>query len=96
MERSLVLVRTLRNVDYAAAMVYGALDSASALPLVAWDRSPEVRDSVLRVWPDRPVWFVDGPSVTQGNYAIAAGPLTAEEARRMARVVAPPSSPPPP
>ncbi len=84
-ERGLVLVRTLRNVDYAAAIVYGALDSTAATPLVAWDRTAAARDSVLRTWPDRRVWFVDGPSVTGDGYRVVAGPLTADEARGMPR-----------
>ena len=59
---------------------------------------------LLDAYPDRPVWILDGPSLTGGAYRIAAGPLSAAEAA--ASPIAPdaagdthvydPVSPPPP
>jgi hypothetical protein len=81
--RSIVLVRTLRGLEYASAFVYGDLDAGGDAPLYAWDRSPEVREAVLKAYEDRPVWFVDGPSATNDGYRVGAGPLTHPQARRV-------------
>jgi len=81
--RSIVLVRTRRNVDFAAAAVYNPVDLRADAPIFAWDRTAAIRDSVLTAYADRPVWVVDGPSVTNDGYQLFAGPLTAAEARRL-------------
>ena len=81
--KSIVLVRTRRGLEYASAFVYGDLDARGTGPLYAWDRSPEVREAVLKTYEDRPVWFVDGPSATNDGYRVLAGPLTREQAGRV-------------
>jgi len=43
------------------------------------DRSPEVRAQALQAYADRPVWIVEGPSITGGGYEVIAGPLPAGE-----------------
>ena len=35
---------------------------------------------VLRAFPSRPVWFIEGPSITQGPFRLIIGPINAEEA----------------
>ena len=77
--RSLVLVRGVEHPDFASAAVYNPLDFLAAVPIYAWDRSPEVRTAVLRAYSDRPVWIVSGPTQTGGGYQIVEGPLPALE-----------------
>lgn len=80
--RSLVFVRGRRHPDYASAAAYNPLDLRASVPLYAWDVSPEARDEALRVYADRPVWIVDGPTRTGNGFQVVAGPLTADQARQ--------------
>lgn len=74
--RSLVLVRGASHPDYASAAVYNPIDLHAAAPIYAWDASPEIRAALLEAYPDRPVWILDGPSLTGDAYSVVAGPLT--------------------
>ena len=80
--RSLVFVRGRRHPDYASAAAYNPLDLTAGVPLYAWDSSPEAREEALRVYADRPVWILDGPTRTGNGFRVVAGPLTAAEAER--------------
>lgn len=73
---SLVLVRGNRHPDYASAAIYNPLDLRASRPIYAWDRGPEVRSALLSAYADRPVWVVEGPSVTGSGFRIVAGPLS--------------------
>ena len=73
--RSLVLVRGARHPDYASAAVYNPIDLHANEPIYAWDASPEIRAALLKAYADRPVWILDGPSLTGAAYRIVAGPL---------------------
>jgi 4-amino-4-deoxy-L-arabinose transferase-like glycosyltransferase len=73
----LVLVQGYRHPDYASAAAYNPVDLRGAEPVYAWDRSPEVRRAVLLAYADRPVWIVEGPTVTGAGYRVARGPLPA-------------------
>jgi hypothetical protein len=75
--RSLVLVRGERFPDYASAAIYNPLDLTSNFPVFVWDRDASVRAKILSVYPDRPTWIVEGPSITHAGYRVAAGPLPA-------------------
>ena len=75
--RSLVLIRGARFPDYASAAIYNPLDLRANAPVYAWDRSPRVRAEVLKAYADRPVWIVDGPSLTHAGFRVAAGPVAA-------------------
>lgn len=77
---SLVLVRGRRHPDYASAATYNPLDWNAERPIYAWDRSLDVREQVLRAYPDRPVWIVGGPTVTGRGFQVLAGPLSMEDA----------------
>jgi hypothetical protein len=79
--RSLVLVRGDRHPDYHSAAIYNPIDLQADAPVYAWDASPEVRKALLAAYPDRPVWIIDGPSLTHDAYRVVAGPLTAEQIR---------------
>jgi hypothetical protein len=76
--KSLVLIRGDRFPDYMSAAIYNPLDLRADAPIYVWDRNEEVRSKVLSLYPDRPVWVLEGPTVTHAGYRIAAGPLTAE------------------
>ncbi len=75
--RSLVLIRGEAHPDYASAAVYNPLDWNASAPIYAWDRSNDVRRRLLQTYPDRPVWMVEGPTLTGRGYRIRAGPLPA-------------------
>ncbi|MCW5979515.1 MAG: hypothetical protein KIT09_15665 [Bryobacteraceae bacterium] len=85
--RSLVLVRGNRHPDYASAAIYNPLDLEADAPLYAWDRGPEVRAEAARAYRDRPVWLVDGPTVTGNGFRVVAGPLAASEVAAAAGAV---------
>jgi 4-amino-4-deoxy-L-arabinose transferase-like glycosyltransferase len=73
----LVLVRGRRFPDYASAFAENPVDLTSKVPIYAWDRDAEVRAAVVRVYGDRRVWIVDGPTVTGDGYRVVDGPLPA-------------------
>jgi hypothetical protein len=74
---ALVLVRGRRFPDYASAAAYNPLDLRSGV-VYAWDASPEIREQVVRAYRDRPIWFVDGPSLSRGGFRVVAGPLSGD------------------
>jgi len=78
---SLILIRGNRHPDYHSAATYNPLDLRARQPIYAWDRDSTTRAAVLQAYPDRPVWLVDGPSVTGEGYRVVAGPLPAQENR---------------
>jgi hypothetical protein len=75
MQNALVLVRGLRHPDYHGAAIFNPIDLRSGRTVFAWDRSRAVRDSVVRAYADRPVFIVDGPTLTGNGYTLRAGPL---------------------
>ena len=75
MSGGLVLVRGPRHPDYHGAAIYNSLDLRAPGTVFAWDRTREARAAVLRAYPDRQVWYVDGPTVTKRGYQLSAGPL---------------------
>lgn len=75
MTGGLVLVRGPRHPDYHGAAIFNPLDLRADRTIFAWDRSRSVREQVVRAYPDRPVWVVDGPTVTGRGYEVSAGPL---------------------
>ena len=83
--RSLVFIRGKRHPDYASAVAYNPTNLRADVPLYAWDAGQAAREEALRVYADRPVWFVDGPTRTGTSFRVAAGPLTADQARLFAQ-----------
>jgi hypothetical protein len=77
--KSVVLVRGESQPDYASAAVYNPVDLQSGKTIYVWDRNSQVRRQILEAYSDRPVWFVDGPTLTQSGYEIVQGPLQASE-----------------
>jgi len=73
---SLVLVRGRRHPDYHQAALENPLDLGNrARTVFAWDRTAEIRQAAVAAFPGRPVYLVDGPTITGGGYRIVAGPL---------------------
>jgi hypothetical protein len=77
--KSLVLIRGNSHPDYASAWAYNPLNPHADVPIYAWDKNPELRAQLLKAYPDRPVWIVNGPSITHGAFKIFKGPLSASE-----------------
>jgi hypothetical protein len=73
--RSLVFVRGKEHPDYASAAVYNPLDWHAGAPVYAWYRDSEAVRQAVAAYPDRPVWLIDGPTMTGGGFEVAAGPL---------------------
>jgi hypothetical protein len=72
--RSLVLVRGQSHPDYASASTYNPLDlrpeSAEPVPVFAWDRDDATRARLLELYAGRPVWILEGPTVTGSGYVL--------------------------
>ena len=69
------MIRGSEFPDYASAAIYNPLDLHSNNPIYVWDRNASVRDQVVSVYRDRPVWIIEGPSITKAGFRIVAGPL---------------------
>ncbi len=76
--RSLVLIRGNED-DYQSTWIYNPLNFKADVPLYAWDKKPELRNDLISAYGDRPIWIVDGPSITQRGFVVAKGPLSAHE-----------------
>jgi hypothetical protein len=75
--RSLVFIRGERAPDYASAAIYNPIDLRADAPVYARDVNKDATRLVLEAYRDRPVWFVDGPTITGGPFRIVAGPVSA-------------------
>lgn len=78
--RSLVLIRG-DDSDYLSAWIFNPLDPFADAPVYAWNRNSEIETRLLEAYSDRPVWFVDGPSITQGSFKVIDGPLSPLQVR---------------
>ena len=79
--RTLVLIRGQEFPDYVSAAIYNPLDlrpeSSEATPIYAWDRDAATHAKLLALYRDRPVWILEGPSLTGGAYRIVQTPVEA-------------------
>jgi hypothetical protein len=78
--KSLILIRGEQFPDFASAAIYNPIDLKDDAPVYAWDNDPELRNNVIREYSDRPVWVIEGPTITKAGYRILKGPLTADAA----------------
>jgi hypothetical protein len=78
-----VLVRGNRHPDYSSAAIYNPLDLRADAPIYVWDTTREVRSRVLAEYPGRPVWVVNGTTITHGRFEVVAGPLTTLQAMEL-------------
>jgi len=77
--KGLVLVRGSEYQDYQAAWVLNPINFEGDEPIFAFDRDAAVRSRLLQAYRDRKVFVVDGPSIADGAYRVAEGPLTADQ-----------------
>jgi hypothetical protein len=77
--RSLVIVRGAEHPDYQSAWTYNPVDFDGDAPVYALARTPEIFQGLLRAYGDRPIWIVNGPTLTGGDYAVVQGPEDARE-----------------
>jgi hypothetical protein len=79
--RSLVLIRTDTGsyADYLSAWTYNPLDPDADVPVYAWDRNADVRAELLKAYPDRPVWILEGPSRSGGGFKLLGDPFSAPD-----------------
>ena len=79
---SLVLIKGERFPDYMSAAVYNDLPVHNNNPVYAWDRNKEIRMALLKSFPDKVVWLVNGPSITGSNYKLIQGPVSGKDLLR--------------
>jgi hypothetical protein len=77
--KSLVLIRGDLESDYMSAWTYNPLHPDADAPIYAWDRNREVGERVLEAYQNRPVWIVNGPSISESSFDVIDGPLSALE-----------------
>jgi hypothetical protein len=77
--RSLVLIKGKRHIGYSSAAVYNPVNFSDDKPIYAWDKNPEIRKQLLKNYPDRKVWIVNGPSITQKGFELISGPSDARQ-----------------
>jgi 4-amino-4-deoxy-L-arabinose transferase-like glycosyltransferase len=77
--KSLVLIRGSSYPDYASAAIYNPLDLNADAPVYVWDEGPAVRFPVLEAYRDRPVWIVEGHSITGRGFVVVRGPISAPQ-----------------
>ena len=76
---SLVLIRGEAFPDYASVAVYSDLNPTTNDPIYAWDRNPIILQKLLKEFWHRPVWIIDGPSLTNAGFEVRNGPVSAKE-----------------
>ena len=72
--RSLVLIRGNRHPDFASAAAYNPVDLGGGETIYAWARTPEIAAVARAAFPDRPVWVIDGPTITGRGFVITEAP----------------------
>lgn len=80
--RSLVLVRGQRHPDYASAAIYNPLDFRSDATVYAWDGGANARAEALEAYRGRPVWILEGPTITGKGFRVVSGPVPSERTVR--------------
>ncbi len=76
--KSLILIRGQQFPDFASAAIYNPIDLQAAAPVYAWDQNSNLQAEVLKQYSDRPVWIINGPSITKAGFQIAEGPVSAQ------------------
>jgi hypothetical protein len=72
--RALVLIRGARHPDFASAFPYGALSRGGDGPVYAWEKTSAIGAAARAAFPDRPVWVVNGPTITMRGFEVAERP----------------------
>lgn len=80
--KSLVIIRGANHPDYQSAWIYSSFDPEESAPIYAFDVSPEVYQRLTQTYSDRPIWVVNGPTLTgDGSYQVSAAPLQGGQMR---------------
>ncbi len=66
----LVLIQGAQHPDYSSARAHTRRGSDGDQPVVAWERSPEMRQRLLEAYSDRTVWVLEGPTLTGSGYRL--------------------------
>jgi hypothetical protein len=74
--RDLILIRGNNHPDYASAWIYNPLRFDADAPVYAWLKRPQLSEELVKAFPDRRVWVVDGPTITGSGYRVQ-GPFPA-------------------
>lgn len=74
--KDLILVKGNRHPDFASAAAYGPPGLDAAVPVYAWARDPQVTARAIAAFPERPVWILEGPSITGAGYKVVHRPPT--------------------
>ncbi|MGD8277335.1 MAG: hypothetical protein PVH00_04885, partial [Gemmatimonadota bacterium] len=82
----LVLIRGPHHPDYASAAVYNPVDVTGPGPIYGRRRETDMVAKLLRAYPDRTVWVIDGPTRTHDGFRVVSGP---EPARVMLERIRP-------
>lgn len=75
---SLVFVRGPEFPDYASAWIHNPIRWDTDAPLYAALKSPAQIAALLRTYPGRRLWVLEGPTITGAGYRLAGSP-TAEQ-----------------
>lgn len=77
--KSIVLIRGESHPDYASAWIYNSLNWYADAPVYAWNRDEQMCRQVIQAYSDRPLWVIEGPSITNGGYRIVANKTSAKD-----------------
>lgn len=75
--KDLVFIKGNRHTDYASAAIYNPINLDTDTTIYAWARTDQIYTKVVAAYPDRPVWVLDGPSLTGNTYKVVAAPVAA-------------------
>jgi hypothetical protein len=71
----LVIIAGREVPDYASAVPFNPLDLSAPVPVYVRRTTPQGDSAIIKAFPTRRVWFVDGPTRTGNGYVVRAGPL---------------------
>jgi hypothetical protein len=77
--KSVVLIRGESWPDYQSAWTYNVPTLEADAPIYAWDRDADVRARLLQAYAGRPVWIVNGPSITNAGFSVVEGPISGDQ-----------------
>ncbi len=72
--KSLVLIRGNEHPDYQSAWIYNPVNFEGDVPIFALDKDEKTRADLVKAYPDRKVWIVDGPTRSRSGFRVVSGP----------------------
>lgn len=85
--RALVMVTGRDVPDHASASLSNPIDLTDDVPVYVKRLTPAADSATIAAFPDRSIWFVDGPTLTSHGFVVRAGPVSRDAA--LARVATP-------